>query len=227
VAELYVAAEKQTKSDPLREDYGALADAYRRRAAAVETRARATGLSPATADRATLLEESSRFLERLAEVAAAVPVGEADGQLLAARLRRHAGLCDALAEELARAVRATLSGSEDADVRQQVICKLGGSVALQQRDPGSVGPSVSRPRRPATTPVRVRFSLAHIRPTGDWAALAAGPAELSVGDNLTCERPGVGPVGTLRVVSYSRDADLFVVHAVGETRFVAGDTARR
>jgi hypothetical protein len=221
VAELYVTLSGSVKSGPVREDYAALIDTYRHRAASMEARAHAAGLSPALADQAALLEESNHFLGRLAEVTAAVPVGEADERLLAARLRRHAGQCETLAQELARAVRAVLTGSDDPQVRQR---------ATTPTQKVSVAPkalAAAESPRPTTARKRDQFPLIHIVATGDWAGVSAGPTELSVGDNLICERPGVGPVGTLRLVSYSPDGKIFVVHAVGGTRFVAGDSARR
>jgi hypothetical protein len=221
VAELYVAAARQATSVPVREDYEALVAAYRRRAAAMEARADAIELSARAAERASLLEEGNRFLERLAEVLTAVPVGAADERQLAARLRRHAAQSDALAEELSRVVRTVLAGSEVAAVRQGAIsCTEGATVAAQ--------PPVAAGSHPAPPVVRKdHFTLSHIRPTQDWAALSAGPDELAVGARFACERPGVGPVGTLQVVSYSSDARVFVVRALGSTQFEPGDVARR
>jgi hypothetical protein len=221
VADLYVAAGGRAKSAPVREDFEALVEAYRHRAGALDARADMIGLSAGAAERAALLEEGNRFLERLAEVAAAVPVGAADERLLAARLGRHSSQCDALVEELAKAARTILAGSDVAVVRQEATA---GKQTLSVK-PRRLDGEESLPAPPVVR--KDHFTLSHIRPTQDWAALITGPDELSVGANLTCERRGVGPVGTLQVVSYSSDARVFVVRALGSTQFEPGDVARR
>ncbi len=114
VAELYAADGGRARSVPTREDFRALAAAYTRQAAAVEARAGRVGLPPGSAGRAAELEEGNHFLERLAEAAAAVPLGREDELLLADRLRQHAERCGTLAAELASAVKAVLSGSDAA-----------------------------------------------------------------------------------------------------------------
>jgi hypothetical protein len=220
VAELYVAAARQSKTAPVQEDYQALADAYRHRAAASEARAGALGLSAEATNQAQLVEEGNRFLERLAEAVAAVPVGAADERLLSSRLRRHAGQCDAVAAELSRVARALLAGSEDDAMRGGVKPPTKAPVG-ERAAPGLSVKETSSPAR------QVSFPLWYIRPTRDWAGIRAGPSDLCPGDTLTCERPGAGSVGSLQVVSYSSDAHVFVVRALGSTRFAEGDSAHR
>jgi hypothetical protein len=90
VGELYVGNLQRTKSAAVQADYRALTDAYRHQASSAEARLHAIGLSAAVRERAARIEEGLCFLERLAEVMAAVPLSEEDEHQLASRMSDHA-----------------------------------------------------------------------------------------------------------------------------------------
>lgn len=149
VAALYTAQAGQARAGEVRDDYLQLARVYEAKARAAGERSKALSV-PAGADgKAEVIEEGNLFLERLIEATSVGPVADADRGLLAGRLKRHAERCQALADELARAVEGFLEAAEAPEVRARVVAKRkeDGRPRQATRSTASDGPAKAAPTR--------------------------------------------------------------------------------
>jgi hypothetical protein len=120
VAALYKAYATKARSEDAREDYLQLAKAYERKAAAAAERGQKVAMPSGVGAKAEAIEEGNLFLERLVEALGIGPVSDAEREVFAGRLKKHAERCKALAEELRSGVAKLLQDSETPEIRQKL-----------------------------------------------------------------------------------------------------------
>ncbi len=122
VAALYKAYAAKPRSEDARENYLQLAKAYERKAAAAAERGQKAAMPSGAGAKAEAVEEGNLFLERLVEALGIGPVSDAEREVFAGRLKKHAERCKALAGELRSGIEKILLDSDTPEIRQ----KLGG-----------------------------------------------------------------------------------------------------